>query len=82
MKKLFGILVIAAVTFLAVSCGPSAKEIEAKRIQDSTFVADSCAKVAAAQQLVADSIAKADSIKKADSIAKLPVKKAKLGKKK
>jgi len=79
MKKLFGILVIAAVTFLAVSCGPSAKEIEAKRIQDSTFVADSCAKVQAAQ-LVADSIAKADSIKKADSIAKLPVKK--LGKKK
>jgi hypothetical protein len=47
MKKLALILVIGAVAFMT-SCGPSAKEIEAKRIADSTRVADSMAKVQAA----------------------------------
>ena len=69
MKKLALILVIGAVAFMT-SCGPSAKEIEAKRVADSTKVADSMAKVQAEQQRIADSIAKAaDEKKKADSIA-------------
>lgn len=66
MKKLATILIAAAVIF-ACGCGPSAKEKEAKRIADSTRVADSLAKV----QRTADSIAKVQAEKKriADSIA-------------
>lgn len=71
MKKILGIF--AVVAFLAVSCGPSAKELEEKRIADSIYVADSISLV----QELADSIAKMDSIKTADSIAKLDVKKKK-----
>ena len=56
MKKLLGLLVIAGM-FTFVACGPSADEIEAKRIADSTHVADSLAK----EQQKADSIAKAEA---------------------
>ena len=84
MKKLALILVIGAVAFMS-SCGPSAKEKEAKRIADSTRVADSMALVQANQQRVADSIAKvqaaqkkvADSIAHQDSITKHLIKKGK-----
>ncbi|MCX6282062.1 MAG: hypothetical protein NTU51_08865 [Bacteroidetes bacterium] len=84
MKKLALVLVIAAVGFMT-SCGPSAKEIEAKRIADSTKVADSMTKVQAEQQKIADSIAKvqaaqkkvADSIAHQDSLKKGLIKKAK-----
>jgi hypothetical protein len=74
MKKLLGLLVIAGM-FTFVACGPSAEEIEAKRIADSTHVADSLAK----EQQKADSIAKAEAAAaaaaeaekaKQDSIAK------------
>ena len=71
---LLGLVILA---FAVVSCGPSAKELEEKRVADSIVMADSIALVQAAQQKVADSIALADSVKKADSIAKLPVKKGK-----
>jgi hypothetical protein len=84
MKKLAFILVIAVVAFMT-SCGPSAKEKEAKRIADSTRVADSMAMVMAQQQRTADSIAKvqmiqkrvADSIAHQDSVAKHLIKPAK-----
>lgn len=75
MKKV--VLSLITVALLIASCGPSAKELEEKRIADSIATADSIAMIQAEQQRVADSIAKADSIKKADSIAKLPVKKIK-----
>jgi hypothetical protein len=69
MKKLATLLVVGAVAFM-YSCGPSAKELEEKRIADSIRVADSLAMVQAEQQRIADSIAKAaDEKKKADSIA-------------
>ena len=42
MKKIALVLVIGAVALMS-SCGPSAKEKEAKRIADSTRVADSIA---------------------------------------
>jgi hypothetical protein len=65
MKKIAFSLI--AVALFVASCGPSAKELETKRIADSTFVADSIARE--------DSIAKVkfvnDSIAKADSIAKI-----------
>jgi len=75
MKKVLGI--IAVLALLVVSCGPSAKEIEEKRVQDSIKAADSSALVIKEKQ-IADSIAimKADSIKK-DSIAKIAIKKHK-----
>jgi ABC-type Na+ efflux pump permease subunit len=84
MKKLALILVIGAVTMMS-SCGPSAKEKEAKRIADSTRVADSMAMVQAKQQRIADSIAKvqaaqkrvADSIAHQDSVKKHLIKPAK-----
>jgi len=84
MKKLALILVIGVVG-LMTSCGPSAKEKEAKRLADSTRVADSMALVQANQQRVADSIAKvqasqkrvADSIAHQDSITKHLIKPAK-----
>jgi hypothetical protein len=69
MKKLATLLVVGAVAFM-YSCGPSAKELEEKRIADSIRVADSLAMVQAEQQRIADSIAKAqEEKKKADSIA-------------
>ncbi len=85
MKKLATLLVIGAVAFMS-SCGPSAKELEEKRIADSIRVADSLAMVQAETQRVADSIAKAqeekrinDSIAHQDSIKKglIKVKKGK-----
>ena len=69
MKKLATLLLIGVIAFM-YSCGPSAKELEEKRIADSIRVADSLAMVQAEQQRIADSIAKAaDEKKKADSIA-------------
>ena len=87
MKKLAVILVIGAVALVS-ACGPSAKEKEAKRIADSTRIADSNAMVMAKQQRVADSIAKvqaaqkkvADSIAHQDSIKKHLIKPAKAAK--
>jgi protein involved in sex pheromone biosynthesis len=72
MKKVLGIIAVLAL-LLVVSCGPSTKELEEKRIQDSIKAADSLALVIKEKQ-IADSIAimKADSIKK-DSIAKLKI---------
>ncbi len=89
MKKFATILVIGAVAFM-YSCGPSAKELEEKRIADSIRVADSMAMVQAEQQRIADSIAKAqeekriaDSVAHQDSIKKglIKVAKVKKGKK-
>ncbi len=87
MKKLAALLVIGAVAFM-YSCGPSAKELEEKRIADSIRVADSLAMVQAEQQRIADSIAKAqeeirikDSIAHQDSIKKGLIKVKKMGKK-
>jgi hypothetical protein len=86
MKKLATLLVVGAVA-LMYACGPSAKELEDKRIADSIRVADSLAMVQAEQQRIADSIAKAqeekriaDSIAHQDSIKKGLIK-AKKGKK-
>lgn len=84
MKRFLGLLVIAGM-FTFVACGPSADEIEAIRIQDSTRVADSLMQ----EQIKADSIAKAEAEAaaiveaekmKQDSIAE--AEKAKGGKKK
>ena len=87
MKKLATLLLASAVVIM-YSCGPSAKEKEAKRIADSTKAADSIALVQAQQQRIADSIAKvqmiqkkaADSIAHQDSIAKHLIKPAKAAK--
>ena len=69
MKKLATLLLAGAVVVL-YSCGPSAKEKEAKRIADSTRVADSITKVQMEQKRIADSIAKVQEEKrKMDSIA-------------
>jgi len=83
MKKLATLLVIGAVAFM-YSCGPSAKEMEEKRIADSIRVADSIAMIQAEQQRIADSVTKvvaekkkADSIAHQDSIAKKLIKPAK-----
>jgi hypothetical protein len=85
MKKLLGLLVIAAL-FTFVACGPSAEELKAKHIADSTHVADSLAK----EKQKADSIAKAEEAaqlaaklekEKQDSIAKAEAEKANKGKK-
>jgi hypothetical protein len=77
MKKLSIIMAgLAMFAFTMVSCGPSAKEIEEKRIADSTLVADSLAKVQAEQQRIADSIVFAEAEKaKADSIEAAKTKK-------
>jgi hypothetical protein len=56
MKKIATLLVIGAVAILS-SCGPTAKELEEKRIADSIRVADSLAMVQAETQRIADSIA-------------------------
>jgi hypothetical protein len=60
MKKIASILIIGVVAFM-YSCGPSAKEMEEKRIADSIRVADSLSMVQAEQQRIADSIAQAQS---------------------
>ena len=79
MKKLLLLFVIAGLVITA--CGPSAEELEAQRIADSTKMADSLAKVQAENQRIADSTAKAQAI--ADSIAKAATEKgAKKGGKK
>ena len=77
MKKLLLLSVIAGLVITA--CGPSAEELEAQRIADSTKMADSLSKVQAENQRIADSTAKAQAI--ADSIAKAAEKGAKGGKK-
>jgi hypothetical protein len=77
MKKLLLLSVIAGLVITA--CGPSAEELEAQRIADSTKMADSLAKVQAEQQRVADSIAAAAA---ADSAAKAAEAKAAKGGKK
>lgn len=71
MRKIVSILFIAASLGFMCSCGPSAKEIEAKHIADSTRVADSLGTIH--QQFIADLItkSKADSVKLADSLAKI-----------
>ena len=75
-------MVIAAMTFLAVSCGPSASEIRAKQVADSTKVADSIALVQAQKQKIADSLTKVAEAAKADSTAKAAkAPKAKISKK-
>ena len=71
MKKV--LLTFCIVTALAMTaCGPTNKEIEAKRVVDSTHLADSLCLVQAKSQHITDSIMKfkADSIK-ADSVAKV-----------
>ena len=69
MKKVLLILGFGLMIFI-ISCGPSAKQIEEKRIADSIRVADSLAMVSAEQQRINDSALKvieekciADSIK-------------------
>jgi hypothetical protein len=81
MKNLFISLGIAAM-FAFVACGPSASEVEAKRIADSIKIADSIevadSIAAAIEQAKADSIAMADSMRIQDSIANAkPAKKGK-----
>ena len=86
MKKILGLLVIAAM-FTFVACGPSAQEIETKRIADSTHMADSLAKEArkadsiAKVEAAAAAVAEAEKVKQ-DSIAKAEVSKGKKGGKK
>lgn len=70
MKKLLLLSVIAGLVITA--CGPSAEELEAQRIADSTKMADSLAMVQAQQQKEADSIAAAAA---ADSVAAVEAKK-------
>lgn len=68
MKKYTFILMAAIAIAIAITaCGPSAKQLEEKRIADSIKVADSLACVQADQQKVADSLA---IVAKNDSIAK------------
>jgi hypothetical protein len=59
MKKVFSFAAIAALTMFAASCGNG--DAEAKRIADSTHMADSMAKIA--MQMKADSAHRADSMK-------------------
>lgn len=71
MKKLLFVSVIAGLVITA--CGPSAEQMEAQRIADSTKMADSIAAAQAEAQRVADSIAAvaaADSAAKAAEMAK------------
>jgi len=61
---------LAGVIAFMYSCGPSAKEKEEKRIQDSIRVADSIGLIQQEQQRITDSITKAREAKKiTDSIA-------------
>jgi hypothetical protein len=68
MKKVFGLFAVIALLLVA-SCGPSAKELEEKRIADSISMVAYADSVNL--QFKTDSIAsvKADSIR-ADSVAK------------
>jgi hypothetical protein len=77
MKKLSIMIVsFALATLMMVSCGPSAKEIEEKRIADSILMADSIALVQAEQQKIIDSITLVEAEKvKADSIEAAKTKK-------
>jgi len=50
MKKF--LLSLIAIAFLVASCGPSAKELEDKRIADSIMAADSIALVQASADTV------------------------------
>jgi hypothetical protein len=69
MKKVLLTFCIA-IALAMTACGPSAKEIEAKRIADSIRVADSMALVQAEATRIADSIATAEKAKAfADSVA-------------
>jgi len=80
MKNLFISLAVAAM-FAVVSCGPSAAELEQKRVQDSIDSAQVADSIAAVEQAKLDSIAQADAAKAiADSIAADSI--AKAGKKK
>lgn len=67
MKKIYYFCILVfGLTFVTVSCGPTAKELEEQRIVDSIRVADSMAMIQA-EQRIADSIAfvaKEDSLKK------------------
>ena len=51
MKKVV-LSLIAGVALLVASCGPTAEQVEAKRVADSTYVADS---IAAADSTTVDS---------------------------
>lgn len=78
MKKLT--LVLAALSLVAVACGPKGPSPEevAKRIADSTRVADSVAAVKAAEEAAAArAMFVADSTRKADSVAAAMSKKKK-----
>lgn len=66
MKKFLFVL-LATVAIAITACGPSAKQIEEKRIADSIKTADSIACVQADQKKIADSLA---IVAKNDSIAK------------
>ncbi len=69
MKKYAMITIMIASLGFMYSCGPSAKQIEEKRISDSLIVVAHNDSVK--QVVINDSIAKAKVI--ADSIANLPV---------
>ena len=82
MKK-YAVILTSILLFVVVACGPSAKQIEEKRVSDS--ISMKCYTDSVNQVKIADSLLKVkqDSIKK-DSIAKAtktPVKKAKTAKK-
>ena len=64
MKKML-VAFVLLISFVVVSCGPSQKELEEQRINDSIRVADSI------EMIKSDSIQKADSIKIADSLANI-----------
>jgi hypothetical protein len=71
MKKT--ILIMGLIAMLGVvSCGPSAKELEEKRISDSIHLADSCKKIDSINTAFIDSVNKA---KIADSLKNIKVKK-------
>ena len=81
MKKVFSFAAIAALTMFAASCGNG--EAEAKRIADSTHMADSLATIA--MQAKADSTHMADSLaaaKKGGAKPKTPEQKQKIENKK
>ncbi len=67
MKKLATLLLIGVAAFMT-SCGPSAKEMEETRVQDSIRVADSMNQIQMENQRIADSIAQVNQLKIADSL--------------
>lgn len=76
MKKLFVLLAVASLGFVA--CNNSSSDDEAKRIADSTHTADSLAKV----QATADSLAKAQQMAAQDTAHKTDTTKSKMAPKK